>query len=118
MHTVRFAHAQGRKVACIDHPQRWLAEDKTKGNQRPHQRRQGNPDSGRGGAKPFFLDGLQWVAGGVCGIDPGSGRSEAAPALLALVIFDFDLTLVDTGPVEKLRAMGQWRGVMERIPPA
>lgn len=32
-----------------------------------------------------------------------------------LIIFDFDQTLVDTGPVEALRAQKNWRGVMARI---
>lgn len=34
MHTVRFARAQGRALACIDHPQRYRREAKTKGNQK------------------------------------------------------------------------------------
>lgn len=33
-----------------------------------------------------------------------------------MVIFDFDLTLVDTGPVEMLRARLQWGAVMARVP--
>lgn len=34
MHTVRFARDQKRQIACIAHPERLLAEDKTKGNQK------------------------------------------------------------------------------------
>lgn len=33
MHTVRFSRDQGRPLACIDHPEKWLGEEKTKGNQ-------------------------------------------------------------------------------------
>ena len=33
MHTVRFARDQNRPLACIAHPEKWLHEDKTKGNQ-------------------------------------------------------------------------------------
>ena len=33
-----------------------------------------------------------------------------------MVIFDFDLTLVDTGPVQALRAARKWRSVMARVP--
>jgi DNA processing protein len=33
MHTVRFAAAQRREVACISHPIEWHLEDKTRGNQ-------------------------------------------------------------------------------------
>jgi len=33
MHTVRFAREQRRALACVSHPDKWLAEDKTKGNQ-------------------------------------------------------------------------------------
>ncbi|MDX0568596.1 hypothetical protein GOD83_32995 [Sinorhizobium medicae] len=33
MHTVRFSREQKRILACIDHPDRWKGEDKTKGNQ-------------------------------------------------------------------------------------
>jgi DNA processing protein len=33
MHTVRFAAAQHREVACISHPGEWLTEEKTRGNQ-------------------------------------------------------------------------------------
>ena len=33
-----------------------------------------------------------------------------------MVIFDFDLTLVDTGPVEALRAARKWGAVMARAP--
>ena len=32
-----------------------------------------------------------------------------------MVIFDFDLTLVDTQPVEELRAARRWRAVMSRV---
>jgi DNA processing protein len=33
MHTVRFSREQRRALACIDHPDKWKHEDKTKGNQ-------------------------------------------------------------------------------------
>lgn len=33
MHTVRFSREQKRFLACIDHPDKWKHEDKTKGNQ-------------------------------------------------------------------------------------
>lgn len=33
MHTVRFSRKQKRALACIDHPEKWKHEDKTKGNQ-------------------------------------------------------------------------------------
>lgn len=33
-----------------------------------------------------------------------------------MIIFDFDLTLVDTQPVEALRAARCWRSVMDRAP--
>ena len=33
-----------------------------------------------------------------------------------MVIFDFDLTLVDTGPVEALRAARKWGAIMARVP--
>ena len=33
-----------------------------------------------------------------------------------MVIFDFDLTLVDTGPVEVFRAARNWGAVMTRVP--
>ena len=33
MHTVRFSREQKRILACIDHPDKWKGEDKTKGNQ-------------------------------------------------------------------------------------
>ena len=32
-----------------------------------------------------------------------------------MIIFDFDLTLVDTLPVERLRAQRKWRAVMDRV---
>lgn len=34
MHTVRFAREQRRLLACIEHPDKWLGEDKTRGNQK------------------------------------------------------------------------------------
>ena len=34
MHTVRFARDQGRALACIDHPERYRWEDKTRGNRK------------------------------------------------------------------------------------
>ena len=34
MHTVRFARDQGRALACIDHPERYSWEDKTRGNRK------------------------------------------------------------------------------------
>lgn len=34
MHTVRFSREQRRPLACIDHPESWLGEEKTKGNQK------------------------------------------------------------------------------------
>lgn len=33
-----------------------------------------------------------------------------------MIIFDFDLTLVDTKPVETLRAARKWNSVMARVP--
>lgn len=33
MHTVRFAQAQKRPLACVMHPEKWLDEPKTRGNQ-------------------------------------------------------------------------------------
>lgn len=33
MHTVRFSRDQKRALACIDHPEKWKHEQKTKGNQ-------------------------------------------------------------------------------------
>ena len=34
MHTVRFSRDQRRPLACISHPDKWLSEEKTKGNQK------------------------------------------------------------------------------------
>jgi DNA processing protein len=34
MHTVRFCRDQGRRLACIQHPKKWLNEEKTRGNQK------------------------------------------------------------------------------------
>jgi DNA processing protein len=34
MHTVRFSRDQHRPLACIAHPEKWLGEEKTKGNQK------------------------------------------------------------------------------------
>lgn len=34
MHTVRFSREQHRPLACVSHPDKWLSEDKTKGNQK------------------------------------------------------------------------------------
>lgn len=34
MHTVRFSREQRRPLACVSHPNKWLSEDKTKGNQK------------------------------------------------------------------------------------
>jgi DNA processing protein len=34
MHTVRFAKAQKRRIACIAHPSEWLHAEKTRGNQK------------------------------------------------------------------------------------
>jgi DNA processing protein len=33
MHTVRFSRDQQRPLACVAHPDKWLSEDKTRGNQ-------------------------------------------------------------------------------------
>jgi DNA processing protein len=34
MHTVRFSREQRRPLACVSHPQKWLSEEKTRGNQK------------------------------------------------------------------------------------
>lgn len=34
MHTVRFSREQRRPLACVAHPDKWLSEEKTKGNQK------------------------------------------------------------------------------------
>jgi DNA processing protein len=34
MHTVRFAREQVRALACVAHPEKWLCEEKTRGNQK------------------------------------------------------------------------------------
>jgi DNA processing protein len=34
MHTVRFSRDQHRPLACVAHPENWLIEEKTRGNQK------------------------------------------------------------------------------------
>ena len=34
MHTVRFSREQQRPLACVEHPKKWLCEEKTQGNQK------------------------------------------------------------------------------------
>lgn len=34
MHTVRFSRDQQRPLACVAHPEKWLSEEKTRGNQK------------------------------------------------------------------------------------
>jgi DNA processing protein len=55
MHTVRFAGDQRRPLACVDHPEKWRAEDKTKGNQQLIRDRKAAPIAD-GGALIAFLD--------------------------------------------------------------
>ena len=42
--------------------------------------------------------------------------SRNSPSCSEVIIFDFDLTLVDTQPVEALRAARRWKSVMARAP--
>ena len=76
MHTVRFAHAQGRPVACVDHPQRWLAEDKTKGNQRLIGDGRATPiPDGEGLAR--FLSGLQPMPAAEARTEPADPQPDS-----------------------------------------
>ena len=61
MHTVRFARAQERPLACIDHPKRYRSEDKTKGNRNLIEEGCAKPIPD-GDALARFLNGLKPVA--------------------------------------------------------
>lgn len=60
MHTVRFARDQGRALACIDHPERYRQEDKTKGNRKLIEEGYASPIP-NGDALTGFLNGLRPV---------------------------------------------------------
>ena len=62
MHTVRFARAQGRPVACIDHPARLRWETKTRGNRMLIEEGKAEPIAD-GDALVGFLKGLVSLAG-------------------------------------------------------
>lgn len=63
MHTVRFAREQRRGLACIDHPEKWRSEEKTRGNQRLIADRWATPIPD-GEALAVYLTQLQPSAGG------------------------------------------------------
>lgn len=60
MHTVRFALDQGRTLACIDHPERYRWEDKTRGNRKLIEEGCARPVA-NGDALTGFLNGLKQV---------------------------------------------------------
>ena len=54
MHTVRFARDQRRPIACVDHPQHLLHEDKVKGNQQLLRDDHASPIADVGGLRDFL----------------------------------------------------------------
>ena len=60
MHTVRFARDQGRVLACIEHPERFHSEDKTRGNRMLVEEACARPIAD-GEALTAFLNGLKPV---------------------------------------------------------
>lgn len=54
MHTVRFATAQRREIACIDHPTEWRSEEKTKGNQQLIREKRAVPIKDNASLKEFL----------------------------------------------------------------
>lgn len=75
MHTVRFARAQGRALACIEHPQRYRSENKTRGNRKLIEEGSARPIPD-GDALTEFLSGLRPVAAQEPGTDPDEDASE------------------------------------------
>lgn len=63
MHTVRFARSQRRLIACIAHPRKYLAEAKTRGNQKLIRDGWATPIANKDDFIEF-LDGIQPVVGG------------------------------------------------------
>jgi len=75
MHTVRFARDQKRQLACIAHPDRLLAEDKTKGNQKLIKDGWATPIA-NGEALTRFLNGITPVVSGEAPEEPDGGTDE------------------------------------------
>ena len=75
MHTVRFARDQGRALACIDHPERFRSEDKTRGNRMLMKEgcAQAIPD---GDALIGFLNGLKPVTTAEPHVEPNEDVDE------------------------------------------
>ena len=69
MHTVRFARDQGRTLACIDHPERYRWEDKTRGNRKLIDEGCASPIA-NGDALTGFLNGLKPVTAPQPGLKP------------------------------------------------
>jgi DNA processing protein len=71
MHTVRAARAQHRLLGCIAHPDKWLGDEKTRGNQKLIADRWAAPIPDRQALLTFFAR----VRGG----DPAPDRAESPP---------------------------------------
>ena len=80
MHTVRFARAQGRTLACIKHPERLRSEEKAQGNRRLIQEGKATPIAG-GTALSAFLKGLAPVTAAGRGADGGESGTEPQASL-------------------------------------
>lgn len=80
MHTVRFARDQGRALACIDHPERYRWEDKTKGNRKLIDEGRASPIA-NGDALTGFLNGLTPVTAPEPDADPEQDADEAQKSL-------------------------------------
>ena len=75
MHTVRFARDQGRALACIDHPEQYLWEAKTKGNQKLIKEGCARPIPD-GDALTSFLKGLKPVVTDRPSVEPDMEHCE------------------------------------------
>ena len=75
MHTVRFARAQGRPLACIDHPKRYRSEDRTKGNRKLIEEGCAKPISDAD-ALARFLTSIEPVTAEKALTQPGAGAHD------------------------------------------
>ena len=127
MHTVSFAEKQGRILACYQHPEKLQSEPKTRGNQLLIGEKRAYPIKDDASLKEFMATALNYkYDANHSGNDsillyeyvdqltldifsppnrPGKG-----------IIFDLDLTLIDTSKALELRSKRQWKEVYKLIP--
>ena len=126
LHAVRYAKEYGRPVACFLHPDKYRTLEKAQGNQMLIRRGDAVPIAGNDDLDRF-IEIMKTGKDSVPEEESPSGRVEQIDlftylenrkekAYTKLVIFDLDMTILDTSSAENARKRRGWQAAYSCIP--